>query len=219
MTDPANQPMRTYYREMVLAAAAPKQEYHHPTRHPCRQMTSLRRKTRCCPGFTLLEALVCLLIATSLLMLSISALQRWVRDAQITATINTFVAAIHLARQTAQVRAQTVSLCPSANGRQCDPVTDWSGGWLMRLGEPQAPLLSAGDILQQGDAAATRSIRMTANRRAFSFRPFTLRDTNGTLTFCDEQRLAPGRRVIISPTGRPRLSFGTEANAVMNCSS
>ncbi len=168
-------------------------------------------------GLSLFEGLIALLIGSILLTLSAAAFQRWIRDAQLTAVINDFVAAVHLARQTAQTRALPITLCPSTDGIRCDEALDWSHGWLMRVGEPHRPVLDEGDFLQRGSAVAAQKIRVTANRSAFSFRPFTLRDTNGTLQFCDRQGLARARQVIVSPTGRPRLAYGTTSKASGNC--
>ena len=47
---------------------------------------------------------------------------------------------------------------------------------------------------------------ITANRASFQFRPFFWRSTNGTVTFCDERGVAAARAVIVSYTGRPRVS-------------
>lgn len=181
---------------------------------PRRRADSARSK-----GFSLFEALIALLLGSILLTLSVAAFQRWTRDAQLTAAINDFVAAVHLARQTAQARALPVTLCPSADGKRCVDTLDWSRGWLMRVGEPDQPVTNPGDYLQQRSAAALRQIRVIANRRAFSFRPFTLRDTNGTLEFCDQQGLVRARQVIISPTGRPRMAYGAIPKKPGSCDS
>lgn len=170
-------------------------------------------------GLSLFEALIALLMGSILLTLSAGAFQRWIREAQLTNAINDFVAGIHLARQTAQTRASPITLCPSADGKRCDDGLDWSNGWLMRVGEADRPLLDESDLLQQGSAAAVQQILITANRSTFSFRPFTLRDTNGTLEFCDQRGLARSRRVIVSPTGRPRLAYGPIPKNLGSCES
>jgi type IV fimbrial biogenesis protein FimT len=47
---------------------------------------------------------------------------------------------------------------------------------------------------------------ITANRRLFEFRAFGWRSTNGTVTFCDRRGQPHARAVIVSYTGRPRVS-------------
>ncbi len=48
--------------------------------------------------------------------------------------------------------------------------------------------------------------KVTANRYSFAFRTTVLRTTNGTLIFCDKARLASPVALIVSYTGRPRVS-------------
>ncbi len=47
---------------------------------------------------------------------------------------------------------------------------------------------------------------VTVNWHSFSFRTTTLRATNGTFIFCDKARRAAARALIVSYTGRPRVS-------------
>ena len=58
---------------------------------------------------------------------------------------------------------------------------------------------------------------ITSNRVFYEFRPFTWRSTNGTITFCDERGAAHARAVIISYTGRPRVSDRTASRQLLSC--
>ena len=59
-------------------------------------------------------------------------------------------------------------------------------------------------LLLAHQPALTGTIR--ANRQLFEFRPFGRRSVNGTVTFCDERGAASAKAVIVSYTGRPRVS-------------
>ena len=60
-------------------------------------------------------------------------------------------------------------------------------------------------------------LRLYANRDAFVMRPFGLRNTNGTLIWCDKRGAADARAVIVSFTGKPRSSLTTASGLPLNC--
>ena len=168
-------------------------------------------------GYTLAELLVGMSILGLLLGLAAPGFGRLLREAEMSRAVNQLVTDVHRARQSAQLRARTVTLCASANGRACDNGLDWSDGWLLAA----AASGEVGSAAALSRASGTRAvgIRVVANRRAFEFRPFTLRDTNGSLWFCDLRGKARERRVVISPTGRPRLAFEEDSQTGVSCSS
>ena len=51
-----------------------------------------------------------------------------------------------------------------------------------------------------------RSGRITSNRLAYSFRPYTQGVVNGTIMFCDARGPDHARAIIVSHTGRPRIA-------------
>ena len=58
---------------------------------------------------------------------------------------------------------------------------------------------------------------ITANRRLFEFRPFGRRSTNGTVTFCDRRGAEQARAVVVSFTGRPRVTRNGSGMAALIC--
>lgn len=141
----------------------------------------------------------------------IPALLELVADAQLTAQVNDWVTAVHVARQAAFVRGRNVTLCPSDADLRCDDGGDWQQGWLVVLDNDDGP---PAVLLQQRPWV---NGRIRANRRAFSFRPFGRRDTNGTVSFCDARGLRSAKAVIISPTGKPRQASRGEVNSRVTC--
>jgi type IV fimbrial biogenesis protein FimT len=59
--------------------------------------------------------------------------------------------------------------------------------------------------------------RIVGNREAFRFLPFNRRSTNGTLVYCDDRGPAEARALIVSYTGRPRLSDADPASRAVAC--
>ena len=161
-----------------------------------------------CRGVTLLELLIVLMVAAVLAAAAIPGLDAFILNARRTADVNGFVTAVQLARSEAFKRGRPVILCKTADGTGCgDSDVDFHQGWMVFVNDD-------GDNPPRRDAdepqlfayqpGTTGSI--TANRRLFEFRPFGRRSTNGTVTFCDRRGAEQARAVVVSFTGRPRVT-------------
>jgi type IV fimbrial biogenesis protein FimT len=166
-------------------------------------------------GYSLVELVVCVALLGLFLSLAAPGFGRWLREAEMSRAINSLVADVHRARQTAQVQARTITVCASSGGLACEDRLDWSDGWL--LAPASAKEVGGASALSRVAGYRGAGIRILANRRAFEFRPFTRRDTNGSLWFCDLEGKARPRRLIISPTGRPRMAFEQTAKSGLSC--
>jgi type IV fimbrial biogenesis protein FimT len=169
-------------------------------------------------GYTLLELMLTIAVAAVVLTLglpSFSALKA--RNAQ-RVEINALFHAVHLARKGSIMRKQVVSLCPSADGSACNPGSDWSGGFLVfeNSDRDEPPELDDGEIVLYRHRAS-RSVKITANRRGFTLRATFLRATNGTLVICDRAARVPPKALVISYTGRPRVAERTPRGAPYSC--
>ena len=169
-------------------------------------------------GLTLLELLVAIGVAALVLSAGAPALRHLVLEASITHQVNSFVRAVHLARQMSQLQITNVAICPGSAQLQCNLDGDWSAGWLVFLNTDgdQPPQRDPGEQILLVEPAWADG-RIAANRRAFAFRPFSIRDTNGTVVFCDARGPDAGRAVVISPSGRPRLVFGGSPQVDSTC--
>jgi type IV fimbrial biogenesis protein FimT len=161
-----------------------------------------------------------LLLAGVLLSLGVPWLHDLALDARRTADVNAFVGAIQLARSESAKRAQPVVLCQSADGITCARTGQYYHlGWIVfvdedgdnppRRDENEALLLFHAPVIQG-------SIR--SNRAHFLFRAYFRRSINGTVTFCDSRGPQQARAVIVSYTGRPRVTSTTAAGRSLSCS-
>ena len=169
-------------------------------------------------GYSLLELMMTIAVAAVILTLglpSFSALKA--RNAQ-RVEINALFHAVHLARKGSIMRKQVVSLCPTADGATCNPGHDWSGGFLIfeNRDRDTPPELDDGEIVLHRHIAS-RSVKITANRRGFTLRATFLRATNGTLVVCDRAGRVPPRALVISYTGRPRVAEKTPGGSPYSC--
>lgn len=168
-------------------------------------------------GFTLLELLVVLALSAGLFAVAVPAFSGLVQDARLVAAVNRVVHGVHVARHEALQTGADVVLCRSTTGRQCTESGDWNRGFIVFVNRDRddPPRLDPGETLLQAERGLALAA-VTANRRAFVFRPWS-RSVNGTFTFCDRRGMAAARAVVVSYTGRPRAVAATSANGASSC--
>lgn len=158
-------------------------------------------------GFTLYELLVSLAVLAILVGAAVPAFGTYIAKSRQTVEINALFHAVHRARKASIMRRKVVSICPTADGRQCGSIADWSTGWLLfeNTDADSPPRVDAGEPVLAAhpvDAA----IAIDANRRGFTLRATVKRATNGTLIVCDRTGRAAPRALVVSYTGRPRIA-------------
>ena len=158
-------------------------------------------------GYSLYELIITVGIAAIMMSLGVPSFGKMLADHRLRVEVDAIFHAVHLARKESVMRRREVTLCPSRDGRNCMPGPDWSAGWIMfvnRDRDTPAARDPGEPLLQQFSVSLHNQV--TANRRSFSFRTTVLRATNGTFIFCDRARRAEPRALIVSYTGRPRVS-------------
>lgn len=111
-----------------------------------------------------------------------------------------------------------MSLCPSRNGSTCSPSAQWTTGWLIFVNlDRDSPAARDADepvlrVYEPWDAG-----HITSNRSTLSFRPFGQMGVTATVTFCDDRGSRAARAVIISQTGRPRISSRSASGGSLVC--
>lgn len=169
-------------------------------------------------GLTLLELLLALIIIATLAAAAVPLCRQWLLDARMVATVNGFVHAIQLARATAATQARDVVVCRSLDAAHCAPAGDWASGWLVFVnldGDDPATVDPGERVLAATTALPLASIR--SNRRAYALHPHAVRATNGTVVFCDTRGGAGARAVIVSYSGRPRVSRRAADGKALTC--
>jgi type IV fimbrial biogenesis protein FimT len=170
-------------------------------------------------GHTLPELVFSMAIVVGLLGWGIPSFRDLRRDAARTREVNQLVHAIHLARSEAIKRNGVVSLCPSADGQRCGPAgTPWHAGWIVFVNSDRdSPAVrDDGEELLRVYPLWAHGV-VNANRATLSFRPFGQMGVTATFTFCDDRGSPAARAVIISQTGRPRVSNRSAANTPLTC--
>jgi len=169
-------------------------------------------------GLSLLEVIAALSVAALLLTVGVPTFHGIINNSRRTATINDLVATVQIARTTAIRRNRQLVICPDDGRPRCDGSADWSQGWLVFVNEDfdRPPSLDDNEtvIHRHGPLAP---LRVYSNRSYFAFHRIGLRSTNGTLTLCDNRGSTQARAVIISYTGRPRVSARKADGSPLEC--
>ncbi|WP_017926230.1 GspH/FimT family pseudopilin [Thioalkalivibrio sp. HL-Eb18] len=167
----------------------------------------------CSRGFTLVELMVTLLVASILLGIGAPAFGNLVEQTRLTTTTNQFLTTLHMTRSEAIRRGSLVTLCTSADGATCTD-TSWDAGWILfanpgRIDQPTGP----DRILRVGNAWTGANVTVSGNQPVSQNISYNALGQSerlsgallmGTVSICstgDE-----GRAIIISSAGRPRVA-------------
>lgn len=169
-------------------------------------------------GYSLYELLATLTLITVVLGLGLPSISGVIARSRLHSEINALFHAIHLARKESIMRRQVVSICPSFDGTTCEPGRDWSAGWLMFVNHDrdEPPRIDAGEPLLQAHKVAA-NVTITANRPGFTLRATQKRATNGTIVVCDQASRVTPMALVISYTGRPRVTLETTRGEPYRC--
>lgn len=87
-------------------------------------------------GFTLLELLTAMAIASLVMLFALPAYRRWYIQSQVTASVHDLITALNYARSQAVSRGHYIHVCASQDQRQCYDRKDWQSGWLVYQQQP-----------------------------------------------------------------------------------
>lgn len=161
-------------------------------------------------GFTLYELAISLSLAGGLTGAG-AGLYGIVHEQRVTAEINQFVGHLALARSESLKRGTETALCPSTDGRRCDAPRDY-GGWhrgvlLFADRDGDGALEAEDQVIRVLPKAERLVIKSTHSASKIVFQPNGFASgTNRTFTLCAAGRPSKPRYLIISNSGRPRVS-------------
>jgi type IV fimbrial biogenesis protein FimT len=166
-------------------------------------------------GFTLVEVLVVLAIASLLVTLAIPGMSRFVHSARLTDASNALLSSLQLARSEAMKRKDRVTVCKSADGLTCSTSGGWEQGWIVFHDANHDGDRSADErIIERGQPRAG-SLRITGNSQVARYVSFLAwggtRQLSGsiqagTVTLCDiSASELDARQIVVSAAGRSRV--------------
>lgn len=159
-------------------------------------------------GFSLIELMVVLAIATILLGIGVPAFAAMLRNQRVTTAVNDLFAAIHLARSEAVQRGQRVDLMPSDGN-------NWANGWIIFIDENGNHQVDNGEAVLFTHDAIPKDIGISSALTDASFQYIAYNGTGRTRTDASDQQPQVGtlsfslagvakRRIKLNFLGRPR---------------
>ena len=171
-------------------------------------------------GYTLVELISTLAIVSVVLGLGAPALKATLTTSRVTTSINALAGTLAYTRSEAVKRNHHVVLCKSFDGTQCTREGDWRHGWLVYVDTNQnrsldddEPILGTHRLSEQIQV----DYRAFGSRHYLVYRPSGTTHTNGTFTFCDPTYPESARALIITKTGRARLSKVRADGSALDC--
>jgi type IV fimbrial biogenesis protein FimT len=166
-------------------------------------------------GLTLTELLVALAIMAILLMFAVPLLSRQRAEAAVQVAADRTVAALHLAREQALAAGHSLTVCPSADSSRCG---FGSPEWMLFENLPggsDARREAAEPLLQRWQLP--RGVVVTGTRGYATYQPNTSSAATLTFDFCFAAVPAARRAVIVSQTGRARITRPPAGAAPLPC--
>lgn len=170
-------------------------------------------------GFSLVEAIVALAIIAIAFAMGAPSFRNALLDARRAAAVNEFMHSLYSARSNSLLKAEFVALCPSRNLEQCEQAPGrWADGWIAFVNRNHAglPAVDPGEEVLERHPALP-AIEVSANRDALVFRNDSFTGTTASFVFCDERGARFARAVIVSQSGRPRLSESDAYGHTLKC--
>lgn len=159
-------------------------------------------------GFTLVELMVTVSIASILLAVAVPSYQSIMRESRLTTQANELMTALHYARSEAIKRGMRITICKSADGASCGG--NWSNGWIVfsDAGATGGTVDASDEVLRAFPGLKGSTLNTGSNfANWISYLPNGRSQgsgnlPNGTFNLCNQ---ASGRNINVNNAGRPRV--------------
>lgn len=161
-------------------------------------------RARCArSGVTLLELLFSLGLLALLAGLAAPGFRASLRESAVRSAAFELAAGLEQTRAHAILESRPALLCAADSSGNC-LATGAAAGWrsFLQVGSAREEL---------GGQSLPAGVVLWSNRPLIRFWPDSALASAGTLTICDEQRVARPRAIVISVTGRARMAIGEAA--------
>jgi len=159
-------------------------------------------------GFSLLETLVVLALVGIIAGLASPGFASLRRNALLASAADQLLGALYFAQSAAARRGIPVSVCLSADQERCSatPGTSASGWLLFFDNNRESPVQMSPADERLSTVRLPAGLAIQGTRAAVTFWPAARAGTTATFAICDSRDLSVGRAVVLSQTGRPRVS-------------
>lgn len=167
-------------------------------------------------GFTLIEAMIVMVVAAILLAIAVPAWSNAMSAAHNGVARSTLATSVLDAVRHSALTGVEVVMCPHTGATQCKGGVDWRGGWIVfadlngnRTRDANETLVSSAPALQGGVR-----LRSTVGRTRLVFQPSGGNaGSNVTFTLCDGRGIAQATTLVLANDGRLRQGKPSAAAA------
>jgi len=157
-------------------------------------------------GFTVLELMITLSIASILLLTGIPTFQQFTLKQDMSAAIASLHNDLLMGRSEAVFRNERIVACPGSPAEGCSGASHWGAGWIVfgdSNGDRQRQ--DSETVIRHGQGFERLSIQGSAGRSDIRFFPDgSTPGSNGSITFCGPGGPENARKLVISNLGRIR---------------
>ncbi len=172
-------------------------------------------------GFSLIEMLIVLAMIGILSSYALPSFNKLINSNRQSTVLLQLFSHHQLARSEAIKQNQSVILCKSDNGQLCTPSAHWQNGWIVFTDTDNNKQLSGNEPLiysfQNHNSSLFLSYRGFGSHNYIRYYPDGRSSTNGSFILCTTQGDITARSLIISRTGRARLSSENPNGGVLKC--
>ena len=173
-------------------------------------------------GVSLIELLSTLVVVSILVSYSIPSLQQLLAANQLTGNINKLSSYLAYTRSEAIKQGQRITLCQSSSGQSCTGGNDWQLGWLLFIDSNNNKQFDSSEKLINSQAATSKGVKIIFNGSAGNdhfiyYKPDGSSYPNGTFSVCTSTEPKIKKTLIISLSGRVRISKQTAQGTAINC--
>lgn len=175
-------------------------------------------------GFTLVELLAVLAIASIMVGIGVPSFNGLIRSSKLTSATNDLFASLLLTRSEAAKRGGRVAMCKSIDGSACAASGGWEQGWIVFQDRNNNGLHDKGEEVVLRVQALSRDLRLSGNMNVAKYVSFTSTGESklvgggfqaGTITLCNQSLLREeARQIVISSSGRPRVQKAQVADCL-----
>jgi len=174
-------------------------------------------------GFTLIEMLTALGVATILIAVAIPGMQQFQMNARQSGSVNDLVNGMRIARNTAITTNTRVTVCATGSGNGCENVS-WDRGWIAFVDDDADRALDNNEtVIRSGSSTNGITIRSGQFSTFFVYRPNgrvmfnSVAQNSGQFMICDERGSEHAKGIRLDLSGRPRVYDAESGGFALSC--
>ena len=170
-------------------------------------------------GFTIIELLIVLTIVGIFGMIAVPGFLQTIQDNRLTAQANDMLGVLYFARSEAIKLHDDVVVCKSNDGATCVAGADWEDGWLIvhDIDTDNDGVDDTDVIIRVGDGLDGGN-EMYAALTSVVFSSRGLANAVETWQICDSRGTSEAKAVVLSRSGRARISDTLADGSALTCS-